>query len=265
MKLNRSFSLTMAREKPSMIEEIQKGKVSRALSLLEQGICYPNELDPLYMWTPLHIAARENKLELAKSLLDHGANVDVKDKVGQTPLHRACYWGNRDMVQLLLDHAADFTAFDNLMQTPEDLAKQQGHKELAEHLQDLHSTLHLHLDGHHLTHYSKEKIAKMEANLKIKKQEEEKRKSFRRTLEHNTKVMEKSKALETKFKEKRQLLEEKAEGYKAEIQTLVNESGSGLTKEQVARLKKLQIKVKNVLFELENQTVRSQRRMSLVS
>ena len=38
--------------------------------------------------TPLHVASGYGKLEIVRLLLDHGANVDAMDAVGQTPLHQ---------------------------------------------------------------------------------------------------------------------------------------------------------------------------------
>ena len=39
--------------------------------------------------TPLHDAARENSLDMAKLLIDHGADVNATDSSGCTPLDRA--------------------------------------------------------------------------------------------------------------------------------------------------------------------------------
>jgi ankyrin repeat protein len=53
--------------------------------------------------TPLMLAAIHNQLELAKVLIERGADVN---KPGWTPLHYAATRGHREMMRLLLDHDA---------------------------------------------------------------------------------------------------------------------------------------------------------------
>ena len=53
--------------------------------------------------TPLMLAAIQNQLELARLLIDRGAEVNRK---GWTPLHYAATRGHREMMRLLLDHDA---------------------------------------------------------------------------------------------------------------------------------------------------------------
>ncbi|WP_310626659.1 ankyrin repeat domain-containing protein [Limnohabitans sp.] len=53
--------------------------------------------------TPLMLAAINNQLELAKVLIDRGADVN---REGWTPLHYAATRGHREMMRLLLEHDA---------------------------------------------------------------------------------------------------------------------------------------------------------------
>ena len=53
--------------------------------------------------TPLMLAAINNQLELAKVLIDRGADIN---KAGWTPLHYAATRGHREMMRLLLDNDA---------------------------------------------------------------------------------------------------------------------------------------------------------------
>lgn len=46
-------------------------------------------------------------LERYRFLLEAGADVNAKDKGGHTPLHWACITGRVDVARLLLDHGAD--------------------------------------------------------------------------------------------------------------------------------------------------------------
>lgn len=55
-------------------------------------------------FTPLIFAARDNKLEIAKLLIDHEANVNAKNIYDQTPLSVA--EGKPEMIKLLKAHGA---------------------------------------------------------------------------------------------------------------------------------------------------------------
>ncbi len=75
--------------------------------------------------TPLHLASYWGGVKVAQLLLDHGVNINVRDKMGRTPLHGSlfemmdslddCYV---DAVRFLLDHGADVDALDNNHLTP---------------------------------------------------------------------------------------------------------------------------------------------------
>jgi hypothetical protein len=53
--------------------------------------------------TPLMLAAINNQLDLAKALIQRGADIN---KPGWTPLHYAATRGHREMMRLLLDNEA---------------------------------------------------------------------------------------------------------------------------------------------------------------
>ena len=57
-----------------------------------------------YGWTPLHLAAANNSLEVSELLISSGAEVNAKNNVGRTPLHWAAIRGNRKMQELLISH-----------------------------------------------------------------------------------------------------------------------------------------------------------------
>jgi len=64
--------------------------------------------------TPLHVAAEKGHVEIAKLLLEHGADPNARDMYGATPLHLAAYWGRLDVAKLLLEHGADPNAKEKL-------------------------------------------------------------------------------------------------------------------------------------------------------
>ena len=55
---------------------------------------------------PLHLAVRGKQLELTKTMLEHGASANVRDKVHMNPLEIACSLGQPDFVELLLMYGA---------------------------------------------------------------------------------------------------------------------------------------------------------------
>ncbi|HLJ56478.1 MAG TPA: ankyrin repeat domain-containing protein [Chthonomonadaceae bacterium] len=57
-------------------------------------------------------------LDLARALLDRGADANARDAVGHTGLHCATRWGEHDLMQLLLLHGADPSPVDRHSETP---------------------------------------------------------------------------------------------------------------------------------------------------
>lgn len=72
--------------------------------------------------TPLHVAVANQNLELAKFLLEHGADVNARDAGGRTPLHFAVDRRDLDLIRLLLDGKAEPDAKDSTGTTPLGLA-----------------------------------------------------------------------------------------------------------------------------------------------
>jgi ankyrin repeat protein len=68
--------------------------------------------------TPLHLAAAYGSYDVARGLLENGADVNAFNASGSTPLHLASSNGFAATVKLLLDHGADVNAPDVLSNTP---------------------------------------------------------------------------------------------------------------------------------------------------
>ncbi|TGZ70996.1 hypothetical protein CRM22_002880 [Opisthorchis felineus] len=87
-------------------------------------------------FTPLHIAAHYGNVNVARPLLDRGADVNYQAKNNITPLHIASKWGRIEMVRLLIAAGAlvDCRTRDGL--TPLHCAARSGHAELASLLID---------------------------------------------------------------------------------------------------------------------------------
>ena len=83
---------------------VLQGSVAAAESLLKGGADIEAETPDAKR--PLHLAAEAEDLELLASLLRRGAVPDA-EALGLTPLHEAVYRDNVDMARLLLDYGAD--------------------------------------------------------------------------------------------------------------------------------------------------------------
>ncbi len=82
--------------------------------------------------TPLHNAARNNARETAQLLISHGADVQAKDEGGETPLHKAARNNARETAQLLISHRAYVQAKNVYGKTPQDIAIAQDHAEMTQ-------------------------------------------------------------------------------------------------------------------------------------
>ncbi|HWI64751.1 MAG TPA: ankyrin repeat domain-containing protein [Symbiobacteriaceae bacterium] len=81
--------------------------------------------------TPLHAALASNRTDVARILLEAGAEVDLGDGAGWTPLHLAAANGNREMVEELLQRGARPDAATAKGETALSLAEAKGHAEVA--------------------------------------------------------------------------------------------------------------------------------------
>jgi hypothetical protein len=68
-----------------------------------------NEKDPFGGSSPLISASLFGKTEIAKILIDAGADINFQNNDGSTPLHLAAFFCRPEIVKLLLDKKADKT------------------------------------------------------------------------------------------------------------------------------------------------------------
>jgi ankyrin repeat protein len=85
---------------------------------------------------PIHSAVASNHLDIAKLLIENGANVNVKQQAGVTPLHSAAQNGNIEMLILLLENSANLNARMEGGKLPADLAREKGFDKIADLLAD---------------------------------------------------------------------------------------------------------------------------------
>ena len=98
------------------------GKLEVVRTLLDHG-AKPNVLT---RWgkNPLDLASRcshGSGLRIVQLLLEHGVDVNAQDKDHWTPLHTASVYGKPEIVRLLLSHGAKANAENDIGETPLDL------------------------------------------------------------------------------------------------------------------------------------------------
>ena len=86
--------------------------------------------------TVLHFAVAEDHIDIVKGILSskNGIDINYTRPPGISPLHQACIVGNLDCVQLLVQHGANIYLRDWRGQSPLKLATCYGHFEVAEYL-----------------------------------------------------------------------------------------------------------------------------------
>ena len=77
-------------------------------------------------WTPLYMAARDNKTATVEALLAQGADPNKADNHGWTPMFQAARLGNAQMVKDLLGKGAAVDVQSDMKETPLHLAAANG-------------------------------------------------------------------------------------------------------------------------------------------
>jgi ankyrin repeat protein len=81
--------------------------------------------------TVMHAVTNSKDVEVARLLLERGADVNARQQAGWAPLHTAAANGDEAMARLLLAHGADRAARTDDGKTPGDLAVANGHAALG--------------------------------------------------------------------------------------------------------------------------------------
>ena len=109
----------------------RQGDTAEARDCLGRG-ANPNYKDDTGS-TALIEAAREGHLGIAELLLEHKAEVNVQEDIGQyTAIMAAADFGNKDIVQLLIKNKADLSIKNVNKETALMRASRQGHIEIVQ-------------------------------------------------------------------------------------------------------------------------------------
>jgi ankyrin repeat protein len=89
---------------------------------------------------PLHSAAAGRHVEICRLLIAAGAGVNATQRHGFTPLHSAAQNGDVELVELLLSAGADPSLANDDGATPADTAEAAGHVDIAKRLREVGAT-----------------------------------------------------------------------------------------------------------------------------
>ena len=81
---------------------------------------------------PLHSASAGNYTDVARMLIENGADINVRQQMGVTPLHSAAQNGNLELIILLLEKGAAVDVRMEGGKLPADLAREKGFTEIAD-------------------------------------------------------------------------------------------------------------------------------------
>jgi hemoglobin len=96
----------------------QGGAGAQVVRLLAESGAAVNAATGVTRCTALHMAARRGNAAVAAALLDRGADIEARDRRGDTPLRRAVNCGQTEMVTLLLARGANSQARGSQGLTP---------------------------------------------------------------------------------------------------------------------------------------------------
>jgi ankyrin repeat protein len=118
------------------------GDIESAKALIDQR-ADPNYQDPKAKYSVLHCAIGNGYAEVAKFLVEVGANVDVVNATGRSPLHFAARIGNKSCSRVLLEGGCHVNLQDQRGVTALHIASRLGHINLAHHLMNHGADYHI--------------------------------------------------------------------------------------------------------------------------
>ena len=112
-------------------DAIKDNDINRVQQFIDVGadINYSHKSD--YGITPLWLACVHGHLEVARLLIEKGADKDKAEMDGMTPLFAACDEGHLEIVRLLIEKGADLDKANNEGVTPLLIATVNGHLEIV--------------------------------------------------------------------------------------------------------------------------------------
>ena len=106
------------------IDEMNRANISKtvltkiAAFLIKNGANLDLDAQDTSGETPLHYACKHGYLDIAKLLIEKGANVNSKDQQNDSPLHLAVKYGRKNHIKILLKNGAEIDTKNNSSFTP---------------------------------------------------------------------------------------------------------------------------------------------------
>jgi len=110
-----------------LFDAIESGDTEIAKTLIEKGADVNARYD--YSETPLIVSVLSNK-EIVELLIRKGANINAEDEFGETALYKAITFGEKEIAELLIKEGADFNASSE-KKWPLAIAAEKGEKDIA--------------------------------------------------------------------------------------------------------------------------------------
>lgn len=126
---------------PALFDAVVAADAQQVRQLLEQG-ADPNEMGQgtRGRFAPIHVAVRLGDMEILQSLIDAGADVNIRADAGHRspPLIWAVRWGHLDVVKLLVENGAELDDVGGVGEgfTALKLAVDTGEHDIAAYLED---------------------------------------------------------------------------------------------------------------------------------
>lgn len=135
-------------EKLSLVEASYHGKLSTVRYLVRN--LPPSSLNnvtvvkkigssggDLHNCTALHVACIRGYVDIARTLLEAGASIEIRDCTGSTPFSEAVYHNQLDLVEILAQFGANINSVNSFGWTPIHVAAFQGKLDIVRKLVDL--------------------------------------------------------------------------------------------------------------------------------
>ncbi|WP_341755614.1 ankyrin repeat domain-containing protein [Candidatus Tisiphia endosymbiont of Ptychoptera albimana] len=185
------------------------GDINLVKSLLNQGYNI-NEQDSDEGITPLHLAAWFGHIAIAELLVTRGADINMRNNYGKTPLHDAAEKGYTNIVELLLDKGANVNMQEfQYSNTPAHLAAFFGHGNIVRLLVDKGADLTITDIYNHTPSQCAAKNGKTRIVELLREQQEKKEQREQQEKKEQREQQERIKLAEIAAKEQREQQEKK--------------------------------------------------------
>ena len=120
---------------PKGLFDAAKNKDVRWIQYFIENGNYINEFNEhYYNYTPLHISALNSNIEIAKMLIENGADINSNAKNNLQPIHVAALNNNLELIKLLIKNGANINAKDQFNRSPLHLATFKKNCEIIDYL-----------------------------------------------------------------------------------------------------------------------------------